>query len=248
MRGTVAPGVSLPGDLVLVVDRIRDAPTAAEGADRSHSAVLVDKPEKIARGVVRITCDDTEIIDAVCIARVTAERSEVNHLAVAKKTRVVLPAEMRRIADDLAGVVQGVGDTVIGAKRAERDHLTAGVEKPAIGAIGKSRVTGDLPGGVDPAPQGRFATECTDIDHLTIAVKKGRVAHLTRRRAGCSRHLATAIDAVGDAVITVSAERAEICNRVGLGERWRREEDECGKLREVPDITFVVDRQAGFHG
>ena len=37
VRGTVAPGVSLAGDLVLVVDRIRDAPTAAEGAERSHT-------------------------------------------------------------------------------------------------------------------------------------------------------------------------------------------------------------------
>ena len=48
VRGTVAPGVSLAGNLVLVVDRIRDAPTAAEGAERSHSAVLVDKAEKVA--------------------------------------------------------------------------------------------------------------------------------------------------------------------------------------------------------
>ena len=249
MRGTVAPGVSLPGDLVLVVDRIRDAPTAAEGADRSHSAVLVDKPEKIARGVVRITCDDTEIIDAVCIARVTAERSEVNHLAVAKETRVVLPAEMRRIADDLAGVIQGVGDTVIRAKRADVDHLAARVEEGAIRTSRKSGVTGDLPGGVDPARLAILAAECTDIDQLTIGVKKPRVAHLTRRRTGFSRHLAAAIDAKGDAVIsiTVWAERAEIGNRVGLGECWRREQGECGELHELPNITFAIDKEAGFH-
>src|SRR5437667_90546 len=119
VRGTVAPSISLAGDLVLVVDRIRDAPTAAEGADRSHSAVLVDKAEKVARGVIRITCDHPKIIDAVGVAGVTAERS--------------------------------------------------------------------------------------DVGHLSVAVKKGRVTHLIRRRAGCSRHLAAAIDAVGDAVITVSA-------------------------------------------
>ena len=32
VRGPVAPGVSLAGDLIVVVDRIRDAPAAAEGA------------------------------------------------------------------------------------------------------------------------------------------------------------------------------------------------------------------------
>src|SRR6266566_3380536 len=204
VRGTVAPGVSLAGDLVLVVDRIRDAPTAAEGAERSHRAVLVDKAEKVARGVIRITCDDPEIIDAVCITGVTAERSEVGHLSVAVEKRVVLPAEMRRIADDLAGVIQGVGDTVIRAKRADVDHLAARVEEGAIRTSRNGGVTGDLPGGVDPARLAVFATECTDIDQLTIAVKKGRVAHLTRRRARFSRHLAAAIDAVGDAVTSTS--------------------------------------------
>src|SRR6266487_5318117 len=156
---------------------------------------------------------------------------------------------MSRIADDLAEVIQGVGDTVIGAKRAVVDHLATGVEEGAIRTTRKSGVTGDLPGGVDPARLAIFATECTDIDQLTVAVKKGRVAHPTRRRAGFSRHLSAAIDAVSDAVIsiTVWAERAEIGNRVGLGERWRREEGECGELHELPDITFVVDRQAGFH-
>src|SRR5207245_10763751 len=90
VRGTVASGVSLAGDLVVVVDRIRDAPTAAEGAQRSHGAVLVDKAEKVARGVIRITDDDPEIIDAVGVARVTAERSEVGRLAVALAKGIVL--------------------------------------------------------------------------------------------------------------------------------------------------------------
>ena len=159
VRGTVAPGVSLAGDLVLVVDRIRDAPTAAEGAERSHSAVLVSKAEKVARGVIRITCDDPEIIDAVGVARVTAERSAVRHLSVAVEKRVVLPAEMRRIADDLAGVMQVVGDTVIGAKRADVGHLATGVEEGAIRTSRQSGVTGDLPGGVDPARLAVFAAE-----------------------------------------------------------------------------------------
>jgi len=35
--------------------------------------------------------------------------------------------------------------------------------------------------------------------------------------------------------------------RVGLGERWRREQGECGEFNEVPDIIFAVDKQAGFH-
>src|SRR5206468_12700745 len=102
MRCPVTPGVSLAGDLVMVVNRIRDAPTAAEGAQRSHGAVLVDKAEKVARGVVRITCDDTEIIDAVGIARVTTERSKVGHHSVAVKEGVVLPSGMGRIADHLS--------------------------------------------------------------------------------------------------------------------------------------------------
>ena len=204
VRGTVAPGVSLAGDLVLVVDRVCDAPTAAESAERSHRAVLVDKAQKVARGVIRITYDDPEIIDAVGIARVTAERSEVGHLSVAIEKSVVLPAKMRRIADDLTGVIQGVGDTVIRAQRADVNHLTAGVDEGAIRTGRKRGVTGDLPGGVDPARLAIFATECTDVDQLTIAIKKGRVAHLTGRRAGFSRHLAAAIDAVGDAVTSTS--------------------------------------------
>src|SRR5205814_9039817 len=89
VRGTVAPGVSLAGDLVLVVDRIRDAPTAAEGAERSHRAVLVDKAEKVARGVIRVTDDHSEVIDATGLARV-AESAEVNYLAAAKETSVLL--------------------------------------------------------------------------------------------------------------------------------------------------------------
>ena len=204
VRGTVAPGVSLAGDLVLVVDRIRDAPTPTEGAERSHSIVLVDKAEKVARGVIRITYDGPEIVDRVGVARVAAERSEVGYLPVAVEKGVILPAEMRRIADDLAGVIQSVGNTVIGTKRADIDHLAAGVDESAIRTSRKSGVTGDLPGGVDPARLARFATECTDIDQLTIAVKKGRVAHLARRRAGFSRDLAAAIDAVGDAVTSIT--------------------------------------------
>src|SRR5439155_20683186 len=170
-----------------------------------HSALVADKAEKVTGGVIVVTDDPSGFIDATGLAGVAAASAEVNYLAVAKETRVLLSTGMLGHADNVTGIIQCVGDTVIGAKLAERDHLTAGVENPAIGAIGKSRVTGDLPGGVDPAPQGRFATECTDIDHLTIALKKGRVAHLTRRRAGCSRHLATVIDALGDAEITVSA-------------------------------------------
>src|SRR5205814_5381492 len=249
MRGPVAPGVSLAGDLVMVVDRIRDAPTAAEGAQRSHGAGLVDKAEKVAGGVIRITGDDAEIIDAVGVTRVTTERSKIGHHSVAVKERVVLHSGMGRIADYLSGIIQAIGDGVIGAKRADVGHLAACIEEGVIRSAAKGRVTGNLPGGVDPARLAIFATECTDIDQLTIAVKKGRVAPLTRRRAGFSRHLAAAIDAKGDAVIsiTVWAERAEIGNRVGLGECWRREQGECGELHELPNITFAIDKEAGFH-
>src|SRR5207253_2768275 len=130
VRGAVAPGVCLAGDLVLVVDRIRDAPTAAEGAESSHSAVLVDKAEKVTGGVIGVTDDHSEVIDATGLARVAAESAEVNYLAVAKETRVLLSTDMLGHADNVTGIIQCVGDTVIGAKRAERDHLTAGVEKP----------------------------------------------------------------------------------------------------------------------
>src|SRR5213076_3522540 len=94
MRCPVTPGVSLAGDLVMVVNRIRDAPTAAEGAQRSHGAVLVDKAEKVARGVIRITGDDAEIIDAVGVARIATECSEIGHHSVAVEKSVVLAANM----------------------------------------------------------------------------------------------------------------------------------------------------------
>src|SRR5213076_250620 len=102
MRCPVTPGVSLAGDLVMVVNRIRDAPTAAEGAQRSHGAVLVDKAEKVARGIIRITRDDAEIIDAVGVTRVTTECSKVGHRSVAVKESVLLPSGMGRIADHLS--------------------------------------------------------------------------------------------------------------------------------------------------
>src|SRR5207237_6174526 len=108
VRGTVASGVSLAGDLVVVVDRIRDAPTAAEGPQRSHGAVLVDKAEKVARGVIRITGDDAEIIDAVGVTRVTTERSKIGHHSVAVKESVVLRAGLGRLADYLSAISHGI--------------------------------------------------------------------------------------------------------------------------------------------
>ena len=51
MRGTVTAGVSLSGDLVLVIDRIGDTPTAAEGADGSHGAILISIAEKVTDGI-----------------------------------------------------------------------------------------------------------------------------------------------------------------------------------------------------
>src|SRR5207244_10485774 len=32
-----------------------------------------------------------------------------------------------------------------------------------------------------------------------------------------------------------------------LGKHWRYEQGECGELRELPDVTFVVNGQTGFH-
>src|SRR4029079_111022 len=47
MRGSVLTSVSLSCDLVLVINSIGDTPTASEGTDRSHGAILVSKSEKV---------------------------------------------------------------------------------------------------------------------------------------------------------------------------------------------------------
>src|SRR4029077_1016016 len=90
---TVAARVCLAGDLVLVIDRIGNTPTAAECAERSHSAVLVNKAEEVAGGVVGITNNHSQIINAVCGAGIAAKCPEIGHLPVCVKKSVVLAAD-----------------------------------------------------------------------------------------------------------------------------------------------------------
>src|SRR4029077_14631772 len=60
--GTVVAGVPLTGDFVLVIDRIGNTPTTAECTQGSHSAVLVDKAEEVAGGIVRITHNYSQVV------------------------------------------------------------------------------------------------------------------------------------------------------------------------------------------
>src|SRR5262245_60248631 len=74
---TVASRVCLAGDLVLVIDRISNTPTAAECTERSHSAVLVCKAEKVPGGIVGITNNHSQIVDAVSGTGVAAKCPEI---------------------------------------------------------------------------------------------------------------------------------------------------------------------------
>src|SRR5439155_12171444 len=79
---TVAARVCLAGDLVLVIDRIGNTPTAAECTERSHSAVLVGKAEKVASGIIGITNNHSQIVDAVSGAGIATKCPEIGHLPV----------------------------------------------------------------------------------------------------------------------------------------------------------------------
>ena len=73
---TIAARIRLPGDLILVIDCIRNTPTAAECAKRSHRAVLIGKAEEVAGGIVGITNDHSQIVDAVSGAGIATEVSQ----------------------------------------------------------------------------------------------------------------------------------------------------------------------------
>src|SRR5205809_5573687 len=70
---TIAARVCLAGDLVLLIDRIGNTPTATQCTERGHSAVLVTEAEEVAGRIVGITNNHSQIIDAVSGAGIAAE-------------------------------------------------------------------------------------------------------------------------------------------------------------------------------
>src|SRR6266576_3860004 len=240
---TVAARVSLAGDLVLVIDRISNTPTAAECTERSHSAVLVDKPEEVAGGIVGITNNHSQIVDAVSGAGIAAKCPEIGHLPVCVKKSVVLTADCIGIANDLTRVIQIIGDTVISTERPQIDHLPSGVKEGTIGAVRESRITGDVTRRVDSASVAIFAAQATDVDELAVAIEKCGIGRVAGGGARFSRHLSAGVDALAT-TITAEAIRAqgpEIGNGIGLSGAGRCEQSERSKNRKLAEVTTVVN-------
>src|ERR1043166_1526798 len=82
VRRAVAASVGLSGDFVLVIDRIGNAPTAAERTECSHRTVLVAKSEEVAARIVRIAHNHPKVIDRVCDAGIATECPEIRHLPI----------------------------------------------------------------------------------------------------------------------------------------------------------------------
>src|SRR5882724_8237115 len=147
----VAARVSLAGDLVLVIDRISNTPTAAECTERSHSAVLVDKPEEVAGGIVGITNNHSQIVDAVSGAGIAAKCPEIGHLPSGVKEGTIGAVRESRITGDVTRSVDSASVAIFAAQATDVDELAVAIEKCGIGRVagGGARFSRHLSAGVD---------------------------------------------------------------------------------------------------